>query len=160
MDAIEMLASQHRRATDLLREVESATGEPRRKLFLELADALTIHAAIEERYFYPAVYGAHTEEILLAELDQHIAIKRALAEALRADTASEAFAVGLQRLGDEVARHVGDEEQDLFPRVAVLLDQHQLDSLAHLMTGAMDDLEDPELRAVTPDENDRPHPAP
>jgi hemerythrin superfamily protein len=153
MDAIEMLASQHRRAEGLLHEVECAAGEPKRKLFLKLADALAMHAAIEERYFYPAVYEARTQEILLYALDQHIAMKRALAKLLREGTASETFAGDLRRLGDEVARHVVDEEEDLFPKVAAILDHHQLETLALVMTGAMDDLEDPELRraaATTP----------
>ena len=145
-----MLASQHRRAEDLLRQVASATGESRRKLVLDLADALTVHTSLEERYFYPAVYDASTQELLLNALDQHITIKRELAELLRADAASDAFAVELRCLADEVARHIGDEENDLFPRVAAMLDAHQRDSLAQVMTGAIDDLEDPEFREGVP----------
>jgi hypothetical protein len=150
MDAIELLTSQHRRAENLFREVEAAPLEPKHRLFLDLADLLVLHAALEERIFYPAVYEQRTQEVLIAALDQHMVIKRALADLLRATPASQGFDAKLKLLDFHVARHVADEEQDLFPVVVEIRDRRQLEALAQLMSGTMGDLEDPELRrAVT-----------
>jgi len=150
MDAIEMLTSQHRHAEDLFREVEAAQLEPKRRLFLDLADVLALHAAVEERVFYPAVYEQRTQEVLIAALDQHMVIKRALADLMRATPADPGFDAKLKLLNFHVARHVADEEEDLFPVVIEIRDRRQLEALAQLMSGTMGDLDDPELRrAVT-----------
>jgi len=56
MNAVKMLKQQHREVEKLFERLESArSAEPRRKIFEEIADALAVHAAIEERHFYPGV---------------------------------------------------------------------------------------------------------
>ena len=55
MNAIKMLKQQHREVEKLFKQLEAAkSAGPRTKTFNEIADALAIHATIEERHFYPA----------------------------------------------------------------------------------------------------------
>ena len=58
MNAIDMLEQQHREVEELFEEFEGA-GEGAKKtkerLCREIADALAIHAEIEEKLFYPEV---------------------------------------------------------------------------------------------------------
>ena len=58
MDAIALLKADHRKVEDLFAKFENA-GERARKTKRKLVDAiiveLSVHAAIEEQVFYPAV---------------------------------------------------------------------------------------------------------
>src|SRR5687768_235646 len=91
MDAIEMLEEQHRDVEDLFDELESADAADKQDLFDELADQLVVHTAIEEMHFYPAVRANRTEEMLLESLEEHLTIKRMLAELLQLDPRNEVF---------------------------------------------------------------------
>jgi|SRR5215471_6823287 len=159
MDAIEMLRSQHRRTEGLFREVEAADLESKRRLFFDLVDALAVHAAIEERHFYPAVNDASTRAFLIQSIDEHMAIKRAVRDLLRAGVPNETLDVELRALRDQVTRHVREEEARLFPRVRELLGSRRLRELALVMEATMADLADPELRSeALADAGHLPHP--
>src|SRR3954465_12900451 len=122
MDAIDMLKEQHRAVEKLFEKLEDAHGDEKRRLFIELADSLAIHAAIEERHFYPAVRAKRTEDILLESLSEHLAIKRALADLIMMPAKSERFNAKLNVLKEEVQHHVREERSNLFPKVRRILD--------------------------------------
>src|SRR4029078_3591768 len=91
--------------------------------------ALAIHSAIEEKHFYPAVKERTTEAILLESVEEHLAIKRVIADLLQLDAGDETFAAKVKVLEDEVAHHVEEEEETLFPRVEQMFDDEALESL-------------------------------
>ena len=63
MDAIELLKTQHQEVKGLFKRIEKAEEDEKQDLFEQLADALAVHAAIEEKHFYPATKNARTEAI-------------------------------------------------------------------------------------------------
>jgi len=141
MHAIEMLRHQHREVEALFKQMHKATAaEPRRNLCDRIADALAIHAAIEERHFYPSVKEKTTEEILLESAEEHLAIKRVIADLLHTDPHDETFAAKVNVLEDEVARHVDEEEETLFPRVERMFDDEALESLGETMEATQAEL--------------------
>jgi hemerythrin superfamily protein len=142
MDAIEMLEEQHRDVEDLFDELEGAEAADRQDLFDELADQLTVHALGEERYFYPAVRARRTEEILLQSLEEHVIIKRLLAELLALDPSNPAFDAKLAVLKTEVEHHVDEEEEELFPKVRDVLDKKELVAIAEEMVVMQEELLD------------------
>src|SRR4051794_12270082 len=92
MDAITMLKRQHREVEKLFTRLEKAkSAGPRRKIFEQIADALAIHATIEERHFYPSVKDESTEDLLLESLEEHLAVKRVIADLLAMDAEDETF---------------------------------------------------------------------
>jgi hemerythrin superfamily protein len=141
MDAIDMLKKQHREVEGLFRDLsKSESGGPRRKTFERIADALAIHATIEERHFYPSVKEKATEEILLASVQEHLEIKRALADLLALDVDDEEFEAKVLTLQEEVEQHVEEEETDLFPKVKKLFDEDQLGAIAAAMEETQNEL--------------------
>jgi len=75
MDAIELLIEQHRMVEKRFTDFEKAEDEDEEKdAFHALADALAIHAAIEERHFYPAVKARQTQEQIEEAFDEHLTI--------------------------------------------------------------------------------------
>jgi hemerythrin superfamily protein len=133
MDAIEMLEEQHRDVEDLFEELESAEASDKQDLFDELADQLTVHATIEEQHFYPAVRAKRTEDILLESLQEHLSIKRLLADLLQLDPRNEEFDPKIKVLQEQVQHHVQEEEEELFPKARKVLDQKQLVAIAEDM---------------------------
>jgi len=134
MNAIAMLKHQHREVEALFNQMHKAkTGGARRAVFERIADALAVHAAIEERHFYPAVKERSTEAILLESLEEHLAIKRVIADLLKLDAGDGTFPAKVKVLEDEVLRHVEEEEGTLFPRVEQMFDDEALESLGEAM---------------------------
>lgn len=147
MNAIELLETQHREVEDLFAALEEAEdADEKGELFDDLADALAVHAAIEERHFYPTVRERRTEDILLESLQEHLAIKRALAALLDLDPGDGAFDTRLRELKGEVEHHVRDEEKELFPKVRNILSADELDSLGDEMLATAEELESGEPR--------------
>jgi hemerythrin superfamily protein len=147
MDGIKMLDQQHEELDDLLHSIEREDDdEIKVDLLGQIADALAMHASIEEKIFYPAVRAHHTGEILLESLRGHLAIKRVLVDLLDLHPADEVFDGKIALLRDEVAHHVEKERTQLFPTVKQLLDRDQLEALGQEMEAMLADLEGTEPR--------------
>jgi hemerythrin superfamily protein len=157
MNAIAMLEAQHRQVADLFEKIEKARSpETKGRYFIQVADALAIHATIEEHHFYPAVRAKRTEDILLEALEEHLAIKRVLSDLLDLEVEDETFDAKLKVLKEEVEHHVEEEEQDLFPKVKKLLDAGELDSIATAMQEEQKELEKKgNPRDAVPSETDK-----
>ena len=158
MSAIDLLEGQHREVDALFAALEEATRtEEKAGLFDQLADKLAIHAAIEEHHFYPMVRARRTEDILLESLEEHLSIKRVLADLLDTDADDETFDAKIKVLQEQVEHHVGEEESDLFPKVRKLLDATELDALEQEMVAEQEQLlEEGEPRAAVWQQTEEP----
>ena len=104
LDALDLLRGQHRAVDRLFREIQAAKGTSKATSFRELADMLAVHATIEEWIFYPGVRSAETEELLAESTEEHLAMKRTLADMLDEDVSGEAFDAKLGLLREQVQR--------------------------------------------------------
>lgn len=147
MNAVELLKKQHREVEQLFADFEDAESpEARRDAFNEIADALAVHATIEEKHFYPTVKQEQTEEILLDSVEEHLEVKRAIADLLQMDAADDDFGPQVKELKENVERHVAVEEGELFPTVERLFDKVALERLG----AVMEDLQGQLLRRGNP----------
>ncbi len=134
MNAIQLLESQHREIEALFAEIDlQKDPADKRAVFKQIADALAMHAAIEEMHFYPAVRDLRTEDILLESMEEHLGIKRVIADLLRTGAAQETFDAKIKVLRDQVEHHVEEEEWDLFPKVERIFNHDDLQLLAEAM---------------------------
>ncbi|HEY0337573.1 MAG TPA: hemerythrin domain-containing protein [Burkholderiales bacterium] len=126
MDAIDLLVRQHREMETAMKEVLGATDDAAVKaLFAQVADQLTMHITSEEQVFYPAVKAQRTEDILLESLEEHLSLKRLLADLLDLDPGHQTFEPKFKVLKEQTEHHHQEEEEHLFPKVANLLDESQ-----------------------------------
>jgi hemerythrin superfamily protein len=140
MDAIEMLKKQHREVEGLFEKYDEKgenAAKGKQQLFEAIADALAMHATIEEKHFYPAVKAKRTEDILLEALEEHLGIKRVIADLLKIDSSDDTFDAKVKVLKEQVEHHVEEEESDLFPKVKKILDHEELTAVAEQMLGTM-----------------------
>ena len=145
MDPIQLLVSEHRHMEKLLAEIMGADAAERARLFPEAADALTAHVTVEEKHFYPAVRARRTEDILLESLEEHLSLKRVLADMLQLDVESPQWEPKLHVLKEQLEHHHKEEETNLFPKVEKMFSREELDALGDAM-----DHELAELRAQRP----------
>jgi len=139
--AVDMLESQHREVEDLFAKLEKADrGDRKQKLFTQIADKLAVHASIEEEAFYPAVKAKRTEDILLESLEEHLGIKRVLADLIDLDASDETFEAKTKVLQEQVEHHVGEEEDELFPKVKKIFDEETLVAIAQQMALLQEEL--------------------
>jgi hemerythrin superfamily protein len=131
MDAIEMLVAQHRALEALLGEVLEAADEASAATrFARAGDELTVHLSAEEAVFYPAVKARRTEDILLESLEEHLSLKRLLADLVALAPAQRTFEPKYKVLKEQVEHHHKEEEEHLFPKVRTLLDDAERRALA------------------------------
>jgi hemerythrin superfamily protein len=143
VNAIKLLQQQHREVEQLFQQFESAEeGAPseKKQIFLQIADALAAHATIEERVFYPSVREDQTEDLLQESVQEHLEIKRLIAELLELEPRNRQFSQKVMRLQAEVMHHVGEEENELFPKVRKLFEREAMEDLGIEMENLMAEL--------------------
>jgi hemerythrin superfamily protein len=140
MDAIQFLKQQHDQVEELFDDFEN-NDEEKLSLFEQIADALAIHAAIEERWFYPAVRYRQTERHLEEAYDDHLEIKRLLADCM-VSTGEPGFDGRLAALMAAVLEHFEAEENVLFPEIERIFDEDGLEALGQQLEAAADVLEE------------------
>jgi len=133
VNAIELLEQQHKQVKKLFEEIEEAESGEKEELFDEVADALAVHAAIEEQHFYPATKDARTEELLHEAVEEHLAAKRIIADLLEMDPEDPQFDAKIKVLKENVEHHVEEEESELFPKVKKVHSKDELEDLGMLM---------------------------
>src|SRR5664279_2345291 len=85
MDAIALLKADHRKVEDLFTLFEAAgprANKTKRKIVDAVISELSVHAAIEEQVFYPAVRAARSdlEDDVLEAIEEHHIVKWTLSE--------------------------------------------------------------------------------
>jgi hemerythrin superfamily protein len=156
MNAIDLLKEQHDEVDELIAMLEKSSDENERgEVFAELADKLAAHATIEEHIFYPAVMKAQasTEEILLESVEEHLAIKRVLADLLELEASDPQFDAKISVMKEQIEHHARkEEEKELFPKVKKLFDADQLEAMGQQMEALFHELLEDEPRLDVPAE--------
>jgi hemerythrin-like domain-containing protein len=144
VDAITLLKNDHKKVSKLFREFERAhkKNTPNRaSLVKNMITELSMHTAIEEEVFYPAIraeVGGIDDEVLEA-FEEHHVVKWTLAELaeLRAD--DERYDAKAIVLIEMVRHHVREEEDELFPTVREALGRKRLGELGQQLEAAKAD---------------------
>jgi hypothetical protein len=151
MDGTQLLQEQHTEVDNLIARIEKAEGGTKRQLFEQLADRVAAHSEIEEKLFYPAVMARQTEELLLESVEEHLSVKRVLADMLTLDSDDHHFAAKLSVLKEQLRHHAHDEEEgELFPKVRKLMSKDELEGLGGEMAAMFDKLLDKAPRKSVP----------
>ena len=134
MDAIKLLIDQHRKLEAQMKvAVEAQQPKARAASLAKVGDDLTKHITSEEEVFYPAVKAKRTEDILLESLEEHLSLKRLLADLLTMDPAADTWEPKFKVLKEQTEHHHEEEEENLFPRVRKALDISELEALGQQM---------------------------
>jgi Trp operon repressor len=164
IDVLELLASQHVEVDQLIEQIENGRGD-RAALFADLADKLAAHAAVEEKIFYPAAMDQKTSEMLHEAVEEHLAVKRLLADLMELDPAADGdqdeFDAKMSLLKEQVSHHAHEEEEGkLFPLLRRLMTEDERAALGNEVLAMFELLIEEEPRRQVPAETAEAAPLP
>ena len=149
MNALTLLKQDHGNVEALFKRFEAAdTPTEKREIVDKITEQLSIHAAVEEQLFYPAVREANEETRfdVLEGLEEHHIVKWTLSELETMPPTEERFDAKVKVLIESVRHHVEEEETELFEAIRKAVPAKRLNELG----GAME-----KAKATAPT---RPHP--
>jgi iron-sulfur cluster repair protein YtfE (RIC family) len=130
-DVLQLLTSQHAAVDALFEKIENSRGD-RAALLTQLADNLAAHATVEEKIFYPAVMAKSTSDKLHESVEEHLQIKRVLADLLAMKPDDENFKAKIKVLKEDVSHHAHKEEEEkLFPMLRKSMSADQLAAIGN-----------------------------
>jgi len=120
-DAIAILKADHDKVTKLFEDFErlheDEADEEAEQVAIQICNELTVHATVEEEIFYPEVREAIDDEDLLDEAEvEHATAKDLIAQILEMTTADGKYAAKVIVLGEYIAHHVKEEQEEMFPK--------------------------------------------
>ena len=139
MDAITLLKQDHKTVEKLFKQFEKTTAPAeQRKLAERIIKELSVHAAIEEMVFYPAVRERvpAVEDTVLESLEEHHIVKWVLNELDDMKPDHERFKAKMTVMIENVRHHVEEEESELFPEVRKVIKRKELTELAEALENA------------------------
>ena len=131
MDGITLLKSDHKEVEALFKTFEKLGDgaiEKKQQTVRKIIEALSVHAAIEEAVFYPAVRSEvpDTDDDILEAVEEHHIVKWVLAELDSLTPEDERYDAKVTVLIENVRHHVEEEESELFPEVRSALGRKRL----------------------------------
>src|ERR1041384_1652597 len=118
MDIIDLLKQQHREAEALFEAFRNAPdAEVKAQLCVELAEALTLHTTIEERWVYPVARRIVGEGMIDHSVEEHGEMRQLISDMLRSRVGGAGLDGKVRAVEAVVKEHVAKEEHDVLPRL-------------------------------------------
>ena len=141
MDAITLLKADHKTVEKLFKSFEKAGDraiQTKGHIVEQIIEELSVHAAIEEQIFYPAIRNEvpDTDDDVLEALEEHHIVKWVLSELGSMEPDAERFDAKVTVLIENVRHHVEEEESELFPTVRAALGRKRLGEIGDQMEEA------------------------
>jgi hemerythrin superfamily protein len=117
VDVIDLLLQQHREVDALFMAFRNAPDDVTKKeLCIQLAEALTLHDTIEQRWIYPVARRVIGEDKIQHAVEEHGEVKRLIADLIRSRNDVNGMTARIDELERLVKSHVADEEQNILPQ--------------------------------------------
>jgi hemerythrin superfamily protein len=141
-EAVDMLREDHDKVKNLFDEFEDADENEKEQIVHTAINELTIHAALEEEIFYPAVRQVLDDDEQLDEaLEEHHVVKLLIAELEDMKPGDERFDAKFKVLAESVRHHIEEEESEVLPK-AEKSDELDLQSLGEQMMERKQELQE------------------
>lgn len=117
MNLIDVLIQQHRDAEALFEAWHHAPDEEKPALSLRLAETLTMHSTVEERWVYPVARSVVDGPRIDFAVEEHGEMTQLLSELLRVRHDPRRREATVRQLEAVVAQHMAEEEREVIPRL-------------------------------------------
>jgi hypothetical protein len=144
MGPFDILAEQHRELENCFAAFtpDEESGEPDawRERTEELAEALRVHARIEERYLHPLLARIEGRARAREEAEDQLTVRELLEELLELEPESNEWWARFTALEDQVVAHVRAQEAETFPRLSSTLEAQEQDELHQAILSLREEL--------------------
>jgi hemerythrin-like domain-containing protein len=145
VDAIGLLEDDHEKMKSLLKELEEAAeqGSPEREqLFATVKEELTVHEAIEEEIFYPALKEhPKAKDIVLEAYEEHGVVDLVMAEIEGLSFDDERWTAKFTVMKENIEHHIEEEEKEMFKQARDVFGKEELENLGSRMTARKEELQ-------------------
>jgi hemerythrin-like domain-containing protein len=145
VDAIGLLKDDHQKMKSLLKELEEAAkqGSPKREqLFATVKEELTVHEAIEEEIFYPALKEhPKAKELVLEAYEEHGVVDLVMAEIEGLSFDDERWSAKFTVMKENIEHHIEEEEKEMFKQARDVFEAAELEDLGARMTARKEELQ-------------------
>lgn len=122
LDAISLLTQDHNKVKKMFREYEKLCKkddiEGKEALAIQICQALTLHAQLEEEIFYPVVREAIDDDKLMNEaIIEHTTAKDLIGQIQSMRISDPMYDAAVTVLGEYINHHVQEEQNEIFPKV-------------------------------------------
>jgi hemerythrin superfamily protein len=133
MNALTLLKRDHDTVKELLGQLEDTEGPKRRaELLAKIKRELTIHEAIEENVFYPAL-RQEDPDLILEAFEEHALVDAIIAELEDLPTDDESWGAKATVMQENVEHHIKEEEGEMFKLARSTLEEGRLEELGVAM---------------------------
>jgi hemerythrin-like domain-containing protein len=143
MDALKLLKDDHDRVKKMLNDLDETTeraDKTRTEGLAKLKQDLTIHEAIEEEIFYPAMKEhAEAKDIVLEAYEEHDVVNIIMREIEQTPTDDETWKAKFTVMKENLEHHIEEEEGEMFDKAREIFDTDQLESLGDRMQARKED---------------------
>lgn len=139
MHAIDLLTQDHRDVDELFRRFQIADRDDTKdELARSIVHDLSVHAAIEEQFFYPIVRIQLDDGAKLADrsIGEHAEVKDLLTTIEDSEAGSSDRDNAVAKVIESVRHHVEEEERSIFPSLRFEANDERMDQLGNLMEQA------------------------
>jgi hemerythrin-like domain-containing protein len=121
-ELLNMLKQDHKKAKKAFHDFERldkrGQADECQALVMQTCAELSLHAALEEELFYPAIRPAMREQGLIAEAEvEHACAKTLIADLQQMAPEDPAYAATFKVLGEYLQHHIKEEESEIFPQL-------------------------------------------
>ena len=149
MNAHDLIKKQHQEVADAYAAFKTATDDDRKEdLAKKILTDLTVHAAIEEEIYYPALEEAGEEEMVEDFKKDHNEMKLQVAALTVMDEDWKGYDERMDKLMGSVMAHVSVEESDEMPRAEEILGEAELEELGTRMEARSRELEESTMQRL------------
>lgn len=113
-----MLRADHKKVSALFDDFEAARSSAKKKMLVaQICEELTVHTALEEEVFYPAVKAALRDRELVPEATvEHASVKDLIAQVKDVEPDGEMYDAKVKVMSEFVKHHVKEEQSEMFPK--------------------------------------------
>jgi hypothetical protein len=144
-NAITLLEEDHRKMKKLLAEADSTTErgvKTRTELLATIKQELTVHEAIEEEIFYPALKEhPKAKEIVLEGYEEHHVVDMVMAEIEATPVDDEQWGAKLSVMKENIEHHIEEEEGEMFKQARQVFERSELERLGERMQARKEQLQ-------------------
>lgn len=137
MDVFKLLKLDHREVEKLFSKIEKSSDsavKTREKTFMQLAQELEVHTAVEEQILYPRLREIKAlKETINEAFEEHHVAKQLLAEIPKMSAEDEQWKAKVTVLKEIIEHHVEEEEKELFPKALKALGKAESAELGKLV---------------------------
>ena len=137
MDAIALLKQDHDEVKKIMEKLDKTTErgvKTREELFTKLKSEMTLHEAIEEEIFYPALKEhPKAKELVLEGYEEHHVVDLIMGEISQTPFDDETWGAKFSVMMENIEHHIEEEEGEMFKQARDVFSKSELEDLGSRM---------------------------